>query len=1150
MKSADTSCLSHCFIRNVLVACAVLVLGYVGVSLSIAPSTASPFWPPAGISLAAVIVYGKRVYPAIFISNFLLKLYSFYDFSLVESLQTSIITALITSLGVCLQVVFAVYLINRFIGKNNTLVEDSKIIAFFALIVPLSFVVSASVGSATLFFQGFISLGDITNTWITWWLGDCIGAIIIAPIVLAFIAQPNDTWKMRRKMVAYPLIVMLIAVAALFEYNKEQEIDRLAFIFDNQVDEFHALLSSELTLHLETNQVLKAFFDSTEDISSEEFKIFTDAFFKQKFSTQALEWVEYVPTGQQKTHSSTDYSDGQFLIRYIQPQDENKVVLGFDIATNLIAKQALLNSIASQQTVMTAPLQLKQDMIEKKSFVLYSPVYHQSNKTDATAQLKGFTGSVLRVDEQIKQILQVFSNFQLLIKISDENIELYNNYVDPNSPVLNLLSLHRTKQVKIANRTWQVSYQPSTEFYQKQMSNAVWWLFLGGFLVTGLIAIGLLMLSGRTLRTEELIRCRTKELALSEERWQFALKGNKQGVWDWNVPTGEIFYSTIWKQMLGYDENEIKADVSEWEQRLHRDDKEQTYLKLEQHFQKMTEFYENEHRMLCKDGQYKWFVCRGMVVSWTDENKPARIVGTLTDISDQKQAQDALELSEGLFRAIFEESPLGVALIDTTTGRIDKANVCFRQITGKNNPEMQQDEWISLANFSDLDEELDNMLRLNAGEISGFSTIKCYQHPNGVAVWVNMRLASLSGVSNNAPYHLCLIEDITEQRQTEKALHRSQKMEAVGQLTGGIAHDFNNILNIILGNTELMKRSIANDEKSLKRLGIIVKSAERAAALTKQLLSFTRNKAEQLSIIDINPLITEMGTIISRSLTPDIEISYLLADDLWMTEIERGDFEDALLNLVINARDAMQGRGHLIIKTENSLLDREFLRTNPDIVAGEYVQIILTDDGSGIEAEIVERIFEPFFTTKAIGHGTGLGLSMVFGFCQRSSGFVKVHSELGVGTTFRIGLPRSQKQDNINERLVNATKLPERGSETVLVVDDEKELVDLMKDSLEEHGYQVITAYNGKQAIEQLHKHPEIDLLFSDVVMPGGLNGYEVAEQATSLNNELKILLTTGFFQQEITEKGLLSLATNVLHKPYKQQEVILKIQELLMKKR
>jgi len=293
-----------------------------------------------------------------------------------------------------------------------------------------------------------------------------------------------------------------------------------------------------------------------------------------------------------------------------------------------------------------------------------------------------------------------------------------------------------------------------------------------------------------------------------------------------------------------------------------------------------------------------------------------------------------------------------------------------------------------------------------------------------------------------------------------------------------------------------------------------------------------------------------MGTIISRSLTPDIEISYLLADDLWMTEIERGDFEDALLNLVINARDAMQGRGHLIIKTENSLLDREFLRTNPDIVAGEYVQVILTDDGSGIEAEIVERIFEPFFTTKAIGHGTGLGLSMVFGFCQRSSGFVKVHSELGVGTTFRIGLPRSQKQDNINERLVNATKLPERGSETVLVVDDEKELVDLMKDSLEEHGYQVITAYNGKQAIEQLHKHPEIDLLFSDVVMPGGLNGYEVAEQATSLNNELKILLTTGFFQQEITEKGLLSLATNVLHKPYKQQEVILKIQELLMKKR
>jgi len=1149
MKS-DTSRVSNYVIYNVLVACAVLLLGYVGLSLSVAPSTASPFWPPAGLSLAAVIVYGRSIYPSVFISNFLLKFYSFFDFSLVESLQTSITMALITSLGVCLQVVFAAYLINRFIGKDDALVEDSKIIVFFALVVPLSFVVSASVGSATLFFQGFISLGDIANTWITWWLGDCIGAMIITPIALAFIAKPNDTWRMRRKMVAYPLIVMLVVVAALFEYNKKQEIGRLAFIFDNQVNEFHALLSNELTQHLETNQILKAFFDSSENISNEEFKTFTDSFFKHKFSTQALEWVEYVPADQQMSAAPIDYSEGQFVIRYIQPQDEHKDMLGHDLSANPVARQALLTSIASKQMVMTQPLQLIPNTIEKKAFALYSPVYYQPNAANAIAQLKGFTGSVFRVDKQVKQILQAFSNFQLLVKISDKNTELYNNYVDINSPVLNLLSLYRSKQVKVANRTWQVSYQPSAEFYQKQMSNAVWWLFLGGFLVTGLTAIGLLMLSGRTLRTEELIRSRTKELAFSEERWQFALKGNRQGVWDWNVLTGDIFLSTIWKQMLGYDENEIKANVNEWQQRLHADDKEQTHLKLEQHFQKITEFYENECRMLCKNGHYKWVVCRGMVVSWTDDNKPARMVGTVTDISDQKQAKDALELSEGLFRAIFEESPLGVALVDTATGCIDKENACFRQITGKNSQQLQQGEWISHTNFSELEEELENMLRLNAGEIPGFSTVKSYQHPDGVSVWVNMMLTSLTGVSKSAPYHLCMIEDITEKRQTEDALRRSQKMEAVGQLTGGIAHDFNNILNIILGNTELMKKSIANDDKALKRLGIIIKSSERAAALTKQLLSFTRNKAEQLSIIDINTLITEMDTIISRSLTPDIEISYLLANDLWMTEIERGDFEDALLNLVINARDAMQGRGHLIVKTENSLLNREFLRLNPDIAPGEYVQIILTDDGTGINPDKLEHIFEPFFTTKAVGAGTGLGLSMVFGFCQRSNGFIKVYSELGVGTTFRIGLPRSQKKDINIEQLTNDTQAPERGSETILVVDDEQDLIDLIKYSLEESGYQVLTAYNGIQAIEQLQKHPEIDLLFSDVVMPGGLNGYEVAEQAHSLNNGLKILLTSGFAQKGITKKGLFPFANNVLHKPYKQHEVILKIQELLMNKR
>jgi len=1015
----NTSYVSLCVIRNILTVCVILLLGYVGVSLSVAPSSASPFWPPAGLSLAVVIVYGRVVYPGVFIGNLLLKLFSFSEFSLVSSLQDSINTALITTFGLCLQVFFAVYLKHRFIGKNDALVDDSKIISFFALIVPLSFVVSASVGSATLFFQGFIILEDIANTWITWWLGDCIGAIIITPIVLAFIAKPKDIWKMRRKVVAYPLIVMLIAVAALFEYNKKQEIDRLAFIFDNQVYEFHTLLSGELNQHVETNKVLKAFFDSSENISYEEFKTFTDSFFKQKSTIQALEWVEYIPASQQMADSSDDYSEGQFLIKYMQAQDENKITQGFDISANPVARQALLMSIASKQTVMTEPLQLVKNTIENTAFVLYSPVYHHSNTANATSQLKGFTGSAFRIDDEVKQILQAFANFQLLVKISDENTELYNNYVDPKLPVLNLLSLHKNKQIKIANKIWQVSYQPSPKFYRKQMSNAVWWLFLGGFLVTGLTAIGLLMLSGRTLRTEELIRSRTKELAISED----------------------------------------------------------------------------------------------------------------------------------LFRTMFEESPLGVALINTTTGFIDKTNACFRQITGKNTQELQKTAWISSAYFNDVEEELGNVQRLNAGNISGFSKVKSYQHPSGAPVWVNMTLTSLKGGSKEAPYHLCMIEDITEQRQTENALRRSQKMDAVGQLTGGIAHDFNNILNIILGNTELMKKSITNDEKALKRLSIIIKSAERAAALTKQLLSFTRNKAEQLSVININSLITEMDTIISRSLTPDIEISFLLADDLWTTEIERGDFEDALLNLVINARDAMQGRGHLIIKTENSLLEKEFLWSNPDIVPGEYVQIILTDDGMGILWDQLEHIFEPFFTTKGVGEGTGLGLSMVFGFCQRSSGFIKVYSELGVGTTFRIGLPRSQKKNIDTEPLTHEAQLRVRGNETVLIVDDEKDLVDLMRYSLEDCGYKVFTAYDGKQAIQQLEAHPEIDLLFSDVVMPGGLNGYEVAEQATTLNNGLKILLTTGFAQQDMNENSLLPFSVNILHKPYKQHDVILKIQELLMNK-
>jgi len=1152
--------------HNFTVALGIIVVGYIGTLLSTPPSTASPIWPPAGLALAVMLVYGRAILPGIYIGALLLNTYSFLDFSTPESLAPSFISGLITCFGLCLQVSFGTYLINRFIGKENPLIDDPKIIYFFFLAAPVSSIVSASIGIATVFYQGFITVEEIPISWLTWWVGDCIGVIIFTPIILAFIAKPKALWKVRRKLVSYPLLIMFILIVAMFQYNQYKETERISSVFERQVNKFHALFSNEILHHIETNEVLKGFFDSSQSTTAKEFNTFTQAFFNKKHNIQALEWISYVPLKQRKEfENSTEINliirepnnskemvraaerEAYFPITYVQPLDDNKRALGFDVGTNSKALAAILKAKKSGETTITEPIQLVQDIDKKTGFVLYSPVYHKNTLSDDTPQLKGFTAMVFRIVDEIDKITAEFPDVQLFIKIQDQKNKIYSNFKETKRTGLNLLSLQKTIQIQVANHNWSIVYQPSSDFYHNHISWTIWWLFLGGFIITSLTGIGLLMLSGRTIRTEELVRLRTQDLAKSEERWQFALEGNRQGVWDWNIQTSDVFFSIRWKQMLGYEAQDVDSKLTSWDKLIHPDDKEKTYEILNKHFERQTPFFENEHRLLCKDGTYKWTVGRGMVVSWTEDNKPLRMIGTQTDISEQKNAQAALELSEELFRTMFEEAPLGVALIDSITGQIYQVNSRFADIAGRTKQEMLVLDWMTITHPDDVQEDLDNMALLNAGEISGFNMIKRYRHPDGVYVWINMTIAPMTVSDKKCPRHLCMIEDISEQRKTEEALRRAQKMDAVGQLTGGIAHDFNNILNIILGNIDLLKLTVDMDDKGRKRLDTITKSAKRAANLTKQLLSFTRNKAVKVASTNINEVVLAMNNMIMRSITPQVEVEHILVDNLWLTEIDQGDFEDAVLNLVINARDAMAGSGQLIIETSNKSFDaRDCLVMNLGIEPGDYVAFSISDNGEGILPEQQEHIFEPFFTTKPQGKGTGLGLAMVFGFCQRSKGNINVYSEPGKGTTFRIYLPKAKEnhQDIVLKHEHAEKQL--KGRETILVVDDEEDLVELVQVSLEALGYKVVTATNGKQGLEQLNNNPSIDLLFSDVVMPGGINGYQLAQQAKAKNASLKILLTSGFQEKVVTETNKTEFDNNLLSKPYSQTDILLRIRELL----
>ena len=504
--------------------------------------------------------------------------------------------------------------------------------------------------------------------------------------------------------------------------------------------------------------------------------------------------------------------------------------------------------------------------------------------------------------------------------------------------------------------------------------------------------------------------------------------------------------------------------------------------------------------------------------------------------------------SENRLRMLFELSPVGITLNDYDTGDFIEVNNALLGYMG-----YTSEEFLKLSYWDITPEKYknDEVIQLHNLEQSGQygPYEKQYIRKDGSYISVLLKGMVIHD-SSGRKLIWSFVEDISKRKQAEKSLQRSQKMHAIGQLTGGIAHDFNNILGIILGNLELLKDDITSgSNKTLNRVDSIYTAGQRAVDLTKQLLSFSRDKSSKQEVTNINNLVEKIENLISRSVTPEVEVSHQLEDNLWLTKIDQGEFEDAMLNLSINARDAMAGHGNLIISTRNVTLSEAYCELITDASPGEYVELAVSDNGEGMSAEQQEHIFEPFYTTKEEGKGTGLGLAMVYGFVQRSGGFIDVKSKLGVGTTIKLYLPRFEGKENIatQQNSKNNVMLP-HGTETLLVVDDEEELLELARLLLEGMGYRVLTATNGKQALATLRREQNIDLLFSDVVMPGGLNGYELAEQAISEFPNLKVLLTSGYTGKVVDDghSNWPGLNANMLNKPYSQNELASRVRATL----
>jgi PAS domain S-box-containing protein len=399
----------------------------------------------------------------------------------------------------------------------------------------------------------------------------------------------------------------------------------------------------------------------------------------------------------------------------------------------------------------------------------------------------------------------------------------------------------------------------------------------------------------------------------------------------------------------------------------------------------------------------------------------------------------------------------------------------------------------------------------------------------------------------NAKLEQLVNERTEELRVKDEALRQSQKMEAVGQLTGGVAHDFNNLLQIIMGNLEVLERCLPESAgRAMRATQSAMNGARRARALTQRLLAFSRRQPLDPKPIDVNVLVSGMSDLLHRTLGETIEIETVRAAGLWRVEADANELESAVLNLAVNARDAMPGGGRLTIETANSYIDEAYASGQAEVVPGQYVAISISDTGEGMSADTMARAFEPFFTTKPVGHGTGLGLSQVYGFVKQSGGHVKLYSEPGQGTTVRIYLPRWEGDFDYGEAEKN-TAVPEgEREETILVVEDDDDVRTYSVESLRELGYRVVEAHDGMAALRLLERQPRVDLLFTDVVLPGGMTGAQVAAQARAKRPTLKVLFTTGYARNAIVHHGRLDKGVQLLTKPYSFKDLAAKVRDVL----
>lgn len=521
-------------------------------------------------------------------------------------------------------------------------------------------------------------------------------------------------------------------------------------------------------------------------------------------------------------------------------------------------------------------------------------------------------------------------------------------------------------------------------------------------------------------------------------------------------------------------------------------------------------------------------------------------VGIIRDLTERKEAEKALREGGERLRAVVETAVDGVILIDAR-GAVQMFNpACERlfgyaaeEVIGENVRMLMPEPYRSQH-----DVYIHNYRDTGVPKIIGIGREVTGLRKDGTTFPMDLSVGEAR--QDGASIFVGVIHDLSSRKRTEEQLVQAQKMETVGQLSGGIAHDFNNLLTVILGNAEALSLRLKAREDLRQLAEGILSAAERGAELTQRLLAFSRRQRLQPAAVNCNALVENMQVLLRRMLREDIDLRVGLAARPTFAMVDAAQLESAIMNLALNAQDAMPSGGVLTLTTDEVEFDATSMNPASEMKPGRYVALCVTDDGTGMSSETLERAFEPFFTTKEVGKGSGLGLSMVYGFVRQSNGHVTIYSEPGLGTSVRIFLPAIAVSAEAHHAPPPVQAHAPRGSETILVVEDDPYVRSHVISSLESLGYRVILAADGREALQLLQGGAGPDLLFTDIVMPGGVSGWDLAAKARDMLPALRVLFTSGYPQEALTRQGKLEEQAPMLSKPYRLAELARRVRETL----